>query len=130
MRIGRHSRYWKGCGEISGSQWKKIISDAKRRGIKFKISIRQAWLLFLKQKRRCALSGVILCFPETRAVRYSGTASLDRINSSKGYVRGNIQWIHKDLNRMKATFQQQTFTYWCRMVSENIDGHGKLAKSI
>ncbi len=37
------------------------------------------------------------------------TASLDRINSKKGYVKGNIQWVHKNVNFMKSSFSTTVF---------------------
>ena len=78
---------WKGHGEISGRVWSKIPHGAKSRGIEFNITIEYAWELFLKQNRKCALSGLPLKFPTT-AVSFDGTSSLDRIDSTKGYIEG------------------------------------------
>ena len=39
----------------------------------------------------------------------SKTASLDRIDSSKGYTEDNIQWVHKDVNQMKMDLPEQRF---------------------
>jgi hypothetical protein len=33
-----------------------------------------------------------------------GTARLDMIDPAKGYVEGNVQWIHKDIQAMKGDF--------------------------
>ena len=38
-----------------------------------------------------------------------GTASLDRIDSKKGYTIDNIQWVHKDVNKMKMDLQEEDF---------------------
>lgn len=46
------------------------------------------------------------------------TASLDRIDSSKGYVLGNIQWVHKDINKMKLDYDQDYFIDICRRIAE------------
>jgi hypothetical protein len=75
------------------------------------------WDLFLKQDRRCALSGVVLCFCPTRKEKHLTTASLDRINSNDGYIAGNVQWIHKDLNKMKSDFSEDRFIELCGLVS-------------
>ena len=64
----------------------------------------------------CALSGEELSFG---VGRMRGTASLDRIDSSKGYVKGNVQWVHKDVNFMKRTLNQQTFVNWCKKITNN-----------
>jgi hypothetical protein len=47
------------------------------------------------------------------------TASLDRIDSSKGYCEDNVQWVHKDINRMKNTFDQDYFISLCKLIAEN-----------
>lgn len=42
--------------------------------------------------------------------------SIDRIDSSVGYVEGNMQWVHKDVNRMKQEFSESYFIETCRLV--------------
>lgn len=44
------------------------------------------------------------------------TASLDRIDSAKGYVEGNVQWVHKRINLMKGTLSEKDFIAFCQMV--------------
>jgi peroxiredoxin family protein len=48
-----------------------------------------------------------------------GTASLDRKDSSKGYTKDNIQWIHKDLQKMKMDMPEDKFINWCNLIIEN-----------
>ena len=45
------------------------------------------------------------------------TASLDRIDSKKGYIKGNLQWVHKDLNIMKNSYPNQYFIEMCKKVA-------------
>lgn len=120
-RKGSKHPLWGGHGEISATFWHGIIGSAKRRGriIDFNITIEQGWELFLKQNRKCALSGVEINFPpRSRQYGGSGTASLDRIDSSKGYSIDNIQWVHKDINCMKMAFSQSSFLDWCKTITE------------
>ena len=42
--------------------------------------------------------------------------SVDRIDSSKGYIIDNIRWIHKDINVMKNSFSDEYFTYLCKLI--------------
>lgn len=44
------------------------------------------------------------------------TASLDRINSNLGYEPNNVQWVHKDINKMKLDYNQQYFINMCTYV--------------
>lgn len=45
------------------------------------------------------------------------TASLDRIDSLKGYTLDNVQWIHKDLNYMKCDYEENEYIEWCKKVA-------------
>jgi hypothetical protein len=47
-----------------------------------------------------------------------GTASLDRIDSSKGYSKDNVQWVHKRLNAVKQNLTPEEFLFWCIKVVE------------
>lgn len=114
---GSEHKDWSGFGEISGNFWSSI--KRKRRHSKdreFSISIQQAWELFLKQDRKCALSGQILYFEDHQ--RSKRTASLDRIDSSKGYVIDNVQWVHKDINRMKNIYSNEYFIQTCKLIAD------------
>ena len=71
-------------------------------------------MLFETQERRCALTNVELVMTRDRK---QNSASLDRIDSTKGYVKGNLQWVHRDVNRMKSDFPQEDFLEWCRKVA-------------
>jgi hypothetical protein len=44
------------------------------------------------------------------------TASLDRIDSSFGYIEGNVQWVHKDINIIKLDYDQDYFIKICSAV--------------
>jgi hypothetical protein len=109
-----------GCGEIPGHRWCQFKASAKIRNIPFDLTIEQAWDLFLKQNRRCALSGVPLEFGAAGLKQRNRskvlTASLDRKDSTKGYTPTNVQWVHKIINRMKNASLDADFIGWCRLV--------------
>lgn len=111
---------WKGHGEISSVYWHDIKAGARRRGFELAVTIEAAWDLFLLQERRCALSGRALTMKTSRAI--GGDASLDRINSAAGYIPGNIQWTHKDINRIKMHLPQEEFLRICRDVANHTNG--------
>lgn len=62
----------------------------------------------------CALSGLPISFADR-------TASLDRINSAMGYEAGNVQWVHKHINKMKLDHPEATFVELCRAVVRHYD---------
>lgn len=116
---GSQNRFWRGFEEISQTYFKSIIEGAKIRQIEFNITIEYLWDLFLKQNRRCALSGVQLIFSMSRKLGET-TASLDRINSDKGYIEDNVQWVHKDVNWMKQDMTDERFVMWCKIIASKI----------
>jgi predicted DNA-binding protein YlxM (UPF0122 family) len=105
--------------DIRIDYWNSLIFGAKRRKISFEISIEYAWSVLIKQDNKCALSGISLSFCTSRLDRTSvQTASLDRIDSSKGYVEGNIQWIHKTINKMKMDILEKDFLDFCEIITK------------
>lgn len=118
IRRGKNSYGWSGYGEISGRFFQRIKANSKyNRNLDFKITIQYIWKLFLKQHKRCALSGVPINFSKTNYAL--GTASLDRINSKLGYTPNNVQWVHKDLNFMKSDMDNSIFIDWCKKIAKN-----------
>lgn len=52
---------------------------------------------------KCALSGIDI-FNSKRQKNILSSASLDRIDSSKGYVKGNVQFVAYGINLAKNSF--------------------------
>lgn len=120
----QHSR-WKGCGKIPGSYFWQTMNGAKSKNREFSITIENMSEQFEKQNEKCVYTGLDLTFGKCHTRRrgriYYGkdrTASLDRIDSSRGYTKNNIQWVHKDINIMKSNFSGQRFVELCDMVSQ------------
>lgn len=115
-RTGSSSINWKGFGEISQKYWGDCVRGGDSRGLEFKLTIEEAWNLFLSQGRECALSGLPIKFKLN--YKDDQTASLDRIDSSKGYTLNNVQWVHKDINRMKTDFTQEQIINYCNLIAK------------
>lgn len=97
-------------GEITGSFFSSLYNLAKHRGIEFSLTKEYIWNLFLEQNRQCIYSGLEIKFVnQYRENKSNRTASLDRIDSNKGYIEGNVQWVHKDVQFMKYTLSEQRF---------------------
>lgn len=104
---------WKGFGNISGKFFSKLKREAIKRNIIFDISFEYLDELYTKQKHKCNLTGL-----DIEIKTKNQTASLDRINSAKGYIEGNVQWVHKDINMMKRIYNQDYFISMCKLVSQ------------
>ncbi len=103
-------RNWQGHGDIPKSYWRALNQNAQQRNIDFDLTIECVNDLFLEQDRKCALSGDDISFS-------NNTASLDRIENEKGYLNGNVQWVHKDVNRMKQTYSVDYFIHLCKLIA-------------
>lgn len=113
---GANSKQFTGYNDITGQMWSHMRGKAKERGIQFDISLEYVWDLYEKQNRKCALSGVDLSFSNKTKTT---TASLDRIDNSKGYIEGNVQWVHKWINIMRNVLTCEEFIDWCKKVAKN-----------
>lgn len=83
------------------------------RGLEFEVTIDYLWDLYKCQGGKCSLTGDEIQLSNGK----SQSASLDRIDSSRGYVVGNVQWVHKDINLMKMDFNQEHFIELCKRVA-------------
>lgn len=122
---------FEGYEDISGSYWKRIIRGALGRGLEFNISLEYAWNLFEVQNRKCALSDLDLTLVRKWSRDWKlQTASLDRIKQDIGYVEGNVQWVHKNINWMKNSFDEDIFKFYCLKVSQKAIQNGFDIKKI
>jgi hypothetical protein len=104
------------------TRYKKQFNRLKdnRRGIKeIEVTLQDLHQQWLKQNGRCSLTNEILKFGATEKERKTGftTASLDRKDNEKGYLKDNIQWVHKDVNDAKGKLTQQRFIEICKEVT-------------
>ena len=118
---GKLNTSWKGCEELNGAQFGKIKRGATVRKIPFELTVEAAWERYSMQEGKCALTGLPLSLREKSDFIKNdpSTASLDRIDSSKGYTVGNIQWLHKDLNFVRGQLSQEKIIEYCQLVVEH-----------
>lgn len=107
---------WEGFGNLPLHLFNRYKRNAKRRNIIFHITIEYVWQLYLSQnKKKCALSNIDIIFGKKSTDVI--TASLDRINSNQGYIENNLQWVHKDVQKMKMDLLQEKFIELCKLIS-------------
>lgn len=88
------------------TQWK---SGAKRRGIDWEVTAVDIEQL----PPVCHYTGLEL----TMDVGERNTFSIDRLDSSRGYVRGNIVPCCAPINKMKLDLKTEDFLSWCNLVA-------------
>jgi hypothetical protein len=115
FKQGKNHPSYKGLGYISGTYFSQVKLNATKKNLDFNITLKYLNNLLIKQKHKCILSGLDIIIGSTIQ---ETTASLDRIDSNKGYTRGNVQWVHKDINHLKSDFSLADFKKLCRLVSK------------
>lgn len=113
--VGPDSPNWKGTKVIPKAQFTKIQYSATTRDILFEITIDDLQELWEEQKGKCVYSGRTLFFnnksfkTKSKKGKAFNFASLDRIDSNKGYIKGNIQWVTQNVNLAKQSYFKEEF---------------------
>lgn len=108
---------FKGFKDVSGNYFGRLKIEAKRRNIEFSISLEDIWNLYEEQKRKCKLSNVPILFVRyLQKNRQKQTASVDRIDSTKGYTIDNIQIVHKRINFIKSSMKEDELLFWAKNI--------------
>ena len=95
-------------GDLTLTEYTRLRRSAEKRGYAFEVSIEYLWNLFQKQKQICAITGDYI--PNIKE------ASLDRIDSSKGYIEGNVQWVTYQANVSKHIMTMEQLYKFCKKV--------------
>jgi hypothetical protein len=111
-RKQKNNPSWRGHEDIPAALITRIRCNAKKRNIEFVLSPEHLWDLYERQNKLCALTLLPISFE-------NHTASLDRIDSSKGYTADNVQWVHKSINIMKNGFSQDYFLTLCHEIAKS-----------
>ena len=123
---GANNNSWKGYKDIPASWFTRFRNYAKKKGNCFEISLEDVWKVYEKQNKKCSLSGLNIGFKRVGINNHAAyTASLDRIDSKKGYSVDNIQLVHKDINIMKNAFDQDYFIQMCKAIVNTDDTNRK-----
>jgi hypothetical protein len=102
--------------EMSACVWSTLVNGARSRGFEVTICFEDIWRVFVQQGRKCALTGWPVAFSPTKS---KTTASVDRIDSERGYHLDNIQIVHKTVNRNKLDSKEVDFYAMCKAIHEH-----------
>lgn len=114
-------------GNINNRYFNYLKSKAKGRNLKFTVTKKYLWDLFVSQKAKCFFTGLPIHIESKLSRGKKGrldldfknnTASLDRIDNSKGYIKGNCQWTNKKINMMRGRMSVSDYIHYCHMVSQ------------
>jgi len=84
------------------------------RGLSWDLEPEHILKLYEQQDGVCALTGWPIGWSEKGL---TATVSIDRIDSTEGYIKGNVQLLHKDVNMAKQAYSQEYFISMCEAVA-------------
>lgn len=103
---------------IRVSWFNKFKISANLRDIDFAITIDDVADIMDTQGGTCALTGWCIDFPQVGLQKIN--ASIDRIDSQFGYIKGNVQLVHKMVNMCKQQYEQEDFVRMCKSVADKV----------
>lgn len=112
-------------GDLSLSYYNSFKTKRMKKNIFFsdEVTMEYLWDLFLIQNKKCALSNVEITLNQRwsqqnnkKTSEIVQTASIDRINNKLGYVIGNVQWVHKHINNIKGSLDENDLLYYCEQI--------------
>jgi hypothetical protein len=98
-----------------------LKTRASKKGLE--VTVTQEFLLELLQASnyKCSVTGLTMnleTHPRKKANPFK--ASLDRVDSSKGYTEENVQWVCWSVNQMKSDKTKEEFEFWIKTLYKAI----------
>ena len=101
------------------SPFRETLRRVRRRDKEVTVTLESLKQTWESQKGICPLTGWTLELP-TQSKQYRlhlKTASLDRIDNSKGYVQGNVRWVSVMFNYARNTFSDEDVIEFAQAVT-------------
>jgi hypothetical protein len=96
------------------------LTRTKNRGKEVNIDLDDLLEIWESQNGICPYTGIKLLHPkDSKDKQIYFKASLDRIDSSLGYVKGNIQFISAAANFAKGSMSHEDMIEFCKLISYN-----------
>jgi hypothetical protein len=118
--ISKHS----GWRKDEFTKFRYHFRNIKNRGKELDVTIEDLKNVWEKQRGICPYLGIELTLNTYGKIKKDPitSASIDRIDSSKGYVNGNIQWISRSVNLMKNDMSENELLKIFDLIVENRKG--------
>lgn len=95
-------------------------SNIARKNIIYNVTVDDLYDIWKKQNGICVYTGVKLTLKNKNSINVCSNnfmASVDRIDSSKGYTKDNIQFISRTANLAKHTMSHEEMVEFCKIVA-------------
>lgn len=92
--------------------------SARAKKFEWKIEAEDIISLWNEQQGRCAISGVYMTHHQDRGERKDMNASIDRIRSTEGYVKDNVQLVCQRVNTIKNDLDEASLYWWVKHIHD------------
>lgn len=97
-----------------------IQTRVKKYNLELDFTVDHLYNLYTIQKGKCAISGEQMT-TIVNSGRTNTNISVDKINSDKGYIKGNVQLVCVIVNVMKFNNNTTDFISWCKKIINNYE---------
>jgi hypothetical protein len=90
-----------------------LKTRANKKGLDVDVTSEYLLQLLQESEYLCNVTGQkmsLVTHPRKKANAFK--ASLDRVDSTKGYIQGNVQWVCWAVNQMKSDKTEEEFKFW------------------
>ena len=95
-------------GRVKKGKYTQHLNNARNRKYDFDLDEKYLQYLWDDQEGLCALTNKPLLLREGQKGELTPyTASVDRIDNTKGYIKGNVQWVCYSANLAKQRFSDE-----------------------
>lgn len=95
--------------------WRLARTRAQRQGTEFNIEVSDIVIPVV-----CPALGIPIIYNPMKDVRPDSSPTIDRVDTTRGYLKGNVQVISMRANRLKADMDEDTLRKMIAYVEENI----------
>lgn len=101
------------------SWFNQFKTSAELRNISCFLTLDDVADVMEEQDNKCSLTGWDISFPKC-GLPHKAPASIDRIDSTLGYTKDNIQLVVRKVNMMKQHYGQEEFIEVCKAVANKV----------
>lgn len=93
------------------------LRKAKSRDVNSDLTLDYLKEIWESQNGICIYSGIKLNERSYKGGNDMNTASLDRVDSSQGYIKGNVQFVSMNINFLKHTLTHEEMIFLCKQIA-------------
>ena len=102
------------------SNFREHMGRIRKRHKEYDVTVEYLKSVWDSQNGQCPYTGVKLILKDftKKDIDPMFLASVDRIDSDKGYIKGNIQWVSAPINYLKSNLTHNQVIDMCKKIQE------------